>query len=131
MSGTIPEGLYDITRTMRHIDLYNTKMSGTISSKIGQLTKLDVLRISDCEFTGALPTEMGLMRGLEKVWVHGNNFIGQIPDEVCLLRGTGGDTSLKALMADCLPSELTGVAAITCDTGCCTSCCDSETGACV
>jgi hypothetical protein len=125
ITGTIPEGLYDIEDGFFvRMDFFNTKMSGTISSKIGQLSHLEMFRISDSEFTGDLPTEMGLLTALQKVWLHGNNFVGQIPDEVCSLRGT--NNQFTELTADCMPSELTQVAEVTCDIGCCTTCYDSE-----
>lgn len=126
LEGIIPDRLYQLSKLQR-VDLFSTNIGGTISTEIGNMFKLKTFRIKDCQFFGTIPTEMGLLSNLQEVWLEGNNFNGEIPSEVCDLRGRN---DLQVLVADCANTESTGFPAVTCKSGCCTSCCDTESSIC-
>ena len=100
---------------MEYLLLANNKLSGTLSDRIGQLTRLRWLALEQNEFSGDLP-EDGLkkLQSLEVVSLEHNKLEGTVPKELC------DAPSLVDLSADCLkPKEL-----VSCS--CCTKCCDKE-----
>jgi hypothetical protein len=131
LGGTIPEEIYKLAELSK-FEMFNTNIGGTISTEIGNMILLRQFRINDCQLYGTIPTEMGLLVRLNDIWLQGNDLTGNIPEQVCsnAILSLELDMDSFELKADCLDSESTGLPAVTCATGCCTSCCDTETRLC-
>lgn len=127
-TGTIPEELYEgVANSLNHLDFSKAQLSGTISTRIGLLTRLDWFLVADNQLTGTVPTETGQMLSLNRFNVYGNNLSGSIPDAICVLRG---ESTLRDLKADCSTIG-TGEIPIFCPAGCCTECCNQDTDICL
>ena len=63
------------------MQLYSTKIGGSIPSEIGLLSKLQVLSLNSCNFSGLMPPEIGKLNSLERLDVSMNNLTGAIPPE--------------------------------------------------
>lgn len=57
-------------------------LSGTISGKIGHLTKLKVLDLGDNNISGELPSEIVQCELLENLYLSDNNLTGTIPSDI-------------------------------------------------
>lgn len=131
LEGTIPDELY--LGGLDHLwalILGENNLSGTISSYIGELLQLIyvVLRGNPL-LVGTLPTEISDLQLLLRLDVDGTGMTGAIPEEVC---NQVGEVFLSSFRADCLPlaSDNTTIP-MPCPIGCCSKCCDRETGECV
>eukprot|EP00978_Attheya_sp_CCMP212_P043328 scaffold280686_cov30-Attheya_sp.AAC.1 len=60
---------------------FNT-LTGTIPSKIGQITTLLRMDLSDNDLTGTIPTEIGTLSNLIELILEGNILEGTIPSEI-------------------------------------------------
>lgn len=98
LEGTIPGTLYELTNLgkyesgdarcemyVSHLTLFtivvtlrlsSNRLTSTISSSIGNLTKLRSLHLNDNFFNGTLPSSLGLLTGLTRIAVEGNFFTG-------------------------------------------------------
>lgn len=127
ITGTIPDSLYSLTNLMK-LQLSGSRISGTISSRIGLMTKLQGLSIADTKISGTIPTEISKLSELYSLRINGNsNLVGTIPQNFCSLQLN----HRSDIVADCTPSESTGVPAVVCPKSCCSQCCDLETGICL
>jgi hypothetical protein len=176
--------LYDLP--LERLDLWETNLVGTISTKIGQLAEsLSVLRLQNNSLTGTLPSQMGLLTLLGTLYLQQNDLEGSIPRPICdkalgrtnqtskgnltaeleiarnkTFRGIlivdmdftgnktiegnmtskhdvaanqtieGNMTAGVDIAADCLVSSQATSPRVSCESGCCTVCCDSKTGSC-
>jgi len=121
-NGTIPEEFYNFPYIYQ-FDISNAPdITGTISTSIGKLTSLEVLRLSSTRISGTIPSELGLCTRLVLAWLHRTELTGSMPLEVCVLN------QLQYLQTDCNPDT---APAVSCLQGCCTSCCDRTTQQCV
>mmetsp|Transcript_47914 Transcript_47914/g.71358 ORF Transcript_47914/g.71358 Transcript_47914/m.71358 type:complete len:353 (-) Transcript_47914:133-1191(-) len=60
--------------------LGGTKYTGsTLDARLGELTKLMELDLSNCELEGTIPSEVGQMVELKRAWFNGNELTGTIP----------------------------------------------------
>ena len=57
--GTIPYGLYSCTQ-LQLLYMYDTQMTGSIRTEIGQLSNLKKLFLGNSAFTGTIPIELGI-----------------------------------------------------------------------
>jgi hypothetical protein len=126
ISGSIPDEHFGLSKLTRW-DLYNMNLTGTLSTKIGQLRSLQTFRMRLNRISGTIPTEMGNLGALQEVWLHQNDMTGTLPLELCSLQGPEGIVILKA---DCGPTNRLGDPLVICSLNCCTECCDSVTGYC-
>eukprot|EP00980_Cylindrotheca_fusiformis_P013541 scaffold3450_cov114-Cylindrotheca_fusiformis.AAC.46 len=124
LNGTIPEELFSLLRLSR-IDLFKSGLTGTLSTRVGQMENLSILRIHDNSMYGEIPDTLGQISDLSSLWVQGNSFTGDVPLQLCTLKDVGG---LEQLVADCLPSNITGIAQNPCT--CCDICCNVDSGFC-
>jgi Leucine-rich repeat (LRR) protein len=91
LEGTIPEILFDSWKaTLNYFEFSNNLLTGTLSSKIGQLTRLTSLGVYSNPLTGSIPTEVGLMTMLTSLGLDACNFNGTIPTELALLTNLVG-----------------------------------------
>ncbi|XP_052172513.1 leucine-rich repeat receptor protein kinase HPCA1 isoform X1 [Diospyros lotus] len=69
-------GLTELTS----LDLsFNPKLTGSISSRLGDLRKLNILILAGCGFSGNIPNELGNLVELSFLALNSNNFTGKIP----------------------------------------------------
>ncbi|CAB9508304.1 leucine Rich Repeat [Seminavis robusta] len=129
MQGTIPEELFTGGLTdLWYLCMDGCNFAGTISPSLGLLTNLERLQVSNNHFHGTIPNEIEELTLLKELLVNGNDLSGTVPVSFCQTRYAGERAS--KVVADCLPNPETGVPAIQCASGCCTSCCDN-TGVCL
>jgi hypothetical protein len=121
ISGTIPEDFYRCTN-LYWVDLYDMSLTGTLSTRVGELQALTSLRIRNNRLTGTIPTELAFLPKLGQLWLHGNEFEGSVPLAICK---NVGANFLQVLNADCGPDDNPANECM-----CCTSCCNRETGIC-
>jgi hypothetical protein len=117
LTGTIPDELYGFNMLASFYIYDIPGVTGTISTLIGQLTKLIDLRLSDTGITGTIPSEIGLLTDLILGWFHRTELVGSMPMQVC---ANVGPDALQYLQTDC-----GGSVPVSCD--CCTACCDRQT----
>jgi Leucine-rich repeat (LRR) protein len=87
LKGQIPPAVYQLTN-LGSLNLDGNVMTGTVSTELGQLSKLTELLIWTNEgLTGSLPTELGLLTGLTQLFMLSSRFSGErlsgpIPTEI-------------------------------------------------
>ncbi|XP_028081351.1 probable leucine-rich repeat receptor-like protein kinase At5g49770 [Camellia sinensis] len=65
---------------LRSLDLsFNQRLTGSLSSQLGDLQKLNILILAGCGFSGNIPNELGNLVELSFLALNSNNFTGQIP----------------------------------------------------
>ncbi|EPS73565.1 hypothetical protein M569_01189, partial [Genlisea aurea] len=85
LKGYLPS---DITlfSELQILDLsYNTRLTGPLPDKIGNLWKLRNLILVGCGFSGPIPSSIGSLQQLVFLSLNSNNFIGEIPNSIGLL----------------------------------------------
>ncbi|GAX11432.1 hypothetical protein FisN_22Lh117 [Fistulifera solaris] len=118
LGGDIPEEIY--RNGFWRYDFYNCNFTGTLSSKIGEISSLITFRAQNNRFSGAIPSNVNALTNLQTFSVSGNDLTGPVPEELCGLRSA---SVLVELEADCLAEG--GEAENVCSEGCCTLCCDA------
>ncbi|XVF75114.1 hypothetical protein PTKIN_Ptkin13bG0161900 [Pterospermum kingtungense] len=72
---------------LQHLDLsYNTGLTGTLPTLIGNLTKLTYLILVRCGFSGQIPDTIGSLSQLKFLSLNSNGFTGSIPPSIGNLR---------------------------------------------
>ncbi|CAH8258712.1 unnamed protein product [Arabidopsis lyrata] len=65
---------------LRSLDLsFNRGLTGSLTSRLGDLQKLNILILAGCGFTGSIPNELGYLKDLSFLALNSNNFTGKIP----------------------------------------------------
>jgi hypothetical protein len=67
--------------------LWNNKISGSLTDKMGDLVQLKILDLRNNDLTGTIPSEIGGLIMLEGLFLDGNSFNGTIPSQIGLLTG--------------------------------------------
>lgn len=104
---------------------------GSISSEIGNMSKLMHLLLNNNPMSGVVPAELGNCKDLSRLHIHQTYIKGVVPMEICLLRDeqlfdeTG---QVGVFYADCRPNNKTEDPYISCE--CCSDCCDHSLGVC-
>lgn len=80
--GSVPTELFLLTDLVSFYVARNYRLTRTLTSALGALTKLKYLNWSDLSLNGTIPTEIGLLTALTYLGLHSNNIIGTIPSEV-------------------------------------------------
>ena len=62
--------------------LYDTALSGTLPSQLGQLSTLTFLNLPDNSISGNLPSEIGRCTALEDLDVYNNPLTGDLPSSI-------------------------------------------------
>ncbi len=78
MSGSIPEDIRALTN-LNKLDLTDTMVSGQIPNNIGELVKLEFLFLGENHFTGTIPNSFVKLKNLIELKLHQNNLSGTIP----------------------------------------------------
>ncbi|KAM3205084.1 leucine-rich repeat receptor protein kinase HPCA1 [Capsicum annuum] len=79
---------------------FNRGLTGSLSPRIGDLQKLNILILAGCSFSGSIPRELGKLAELSFLALNSNNFTGEIPP-------TLGNLS-KLYWLDLADNQLTG-----------------------
>ncbi|KAM3685815.1 hypothetical protein ACJW31_11G147600 [Castanea mollissima] len=82
LSGKISTEIGNLINLER-LDTWNNKLSGNIPSEIGKLQKLQFLALSDNNLYGYIPSSLGNLTILTKLYLHQNNLEGNIPLSLC------------------------------------------------
>ncbi|KNA02988.1 hypothetical protein SOVF_213410, partial [Spinacia oleracea] len=65
---------------LRSLDLsFNRGLTGSLTPKLGDLHKLNILILAGCGFSGNIPPELGNLAELSFLALNSNNFTGEIP----------------------------------------------------
>ncbi|KAJ6739787.1 LEUCINE-RICH REPEAT-CONTAINING PROTEIN [Salix koriyanagi] len=65
---------------LRSLDLsFNTNLTGSLTPRLGDLLKLNILILAGCGFSGSIPDELGNLAELSFLALNSNNFSGGIP----------------------------------------------------
>ena len=84
LSGSIPTRLNQLTN-LTELYLSNNELTGTIPTELGQLTNLTGLYLSNNELTGTIPVELGQLTNLTRLNLGRNMLSGTIPTELAQL----------------------------------------------
>jgi Leucine-rich repeat (LRR) protein len=84
----IPEGIYQIATLEKLYLDGNVNLIGTVSSNIGNLSGLNVLRLGGTRVGGVLPTELYGLFNLAELDLTGARFSGAISEDFALLAGS-------------------------------------------
>ncbi|XAR68684.1 Non-specific serine/threonine protein kinase [Bertholletia excelsa] len=86
---------------LRSLDLsFNRGLTGSLSSRLGDLQNLNILILAGCSFSGNIPNELGNLLELSFLALNSNNFTGEIPASL-------GNLS-KLYWLDLADNQLTG-----------------------
>lgn len=146
-SGSSKKGVFqcDSDNRVRHLQLADNNLVGSIPPELGYLTWLESLDLESNRLVGSIPTELGLLEHLEYLNLNSNKLEGNIPlslknlhrleqmllyfndltgvvsDDICILVD---DVALYNFQTDCLSTSSTTdeEPAIQCE--CCSYCCD-------
>lgn len=77
----IPDDLFDI-QSLTDLDLSNSMLGGTLSTKIGGMTNLKHLSLAENGLTGSIPSEIGLLASLEDLSLSNNYWVGKLPETI-------------------------------------------------
>lgn len=81
LGGTIPVAIYSMSG-LRELNLGHNGFTGTLDTRIGQLTQLQRLIIDGNQLTGQFPTQIGSCVGLEELSAGENKFGGTLPTQL-------------------------------------------------
>jgi len=84
IGGVIPAGLFNLT-ALTSLDLYQTRLRGSISNALSKLDKLIYFRADSRRFTGHLPSQWNTLTSLRSVQLRGA-FNGVIDNSLIDLR---------------------------------------------
>ncbi|XP_010275979.1 PREDICTED: probable leucine-rich repeat receptor-like protein kinase At5g49770 [Nelumbo nucifera] len=107
LKGTLSGDIGQFTE-LRSLDLsFNRGLTGSLSPRIGDLQKLNILILAGCSFTGSIPKELGNLAQLSFLALNSNNFTGGIPPSL--------GTLSKLYWLDLADNQLTGVIPVSTD----------------
>eukprot|EP00970_Alexandrium_tamarense_P010803 scaffold2238_cov192-Alexandrium_tamarense.AAC.8 len=104
LTGELPIDLFESWLDMKEFDLNNNRLSGTISSRIGNMETLKFIQLDNNQFTGTIPTQLGELKELVFMSLANLELNGMMPSQVCSNRGNPTDPTdgiLAVLIADC------------------------------
>ena len=96
LRGVIPPALGQLDK-LESLRLSNNTLTGPIPPELGRLRNLRVLALDDNALSGPVPTQLGALENLEELWLRGNRLSGEVPLELAnltnlsLLRLAGND----------------------------------------
>ncbi|KAG6672697.1 hypothetical protein I3842_16G072500 [Carya illinoinensis] len=79
LEGKLSGDIGELTE-LRSLDLsFNRGLTGSISPRLGDLQKLNILILAGCSFSGDIPDELGNLAELSFLALNSNNLTGKIP----------------------------------------------------
>jgi hypothetical protein len=83
LSGVLPTQLGALGPTLLHgASFASTRLSGSLPTELGHLTRLRQLWLHRAALSGTLPRALGAMRALNQLEVHANRLSGALPSEL-------------------------------------------------
>ncbi|XP_059436726.1 probable LRR receptor-like serine/threonine-protein kinase At3g47570 [Corylus avellana] len=83
MFGTFPYSFYNISSTLKRIEVAGNRLNGTLPANIGlTLSNLLSLNIAGNEFSGLIPVSLFNASQLEFIDLSFNNIVGQVPTDL-------------------------------------------------
>ena len=79
LTGTLPTQLGSLTKLV-HLRLPGNRLTGSIPTQLGSLAALEGLDLSGNRLTGAIPTQLGSLAQLRTLALFGNTLTGCIPN---------------------------------------------------
>jgi hypothetical protein len=79
LSGSIPDSLYALTH-LQVLDLADNRLTGGLSTRIGNLTELQLLSVGGNELSGSIPGELQALTELTVLDLSFNELEGVVPD---------------------------------------------------
>ena len=100
LTGSIPAELGSLT-SLGRLDLYRNWLTGSIPAELGSLTNLEYLDLYHNRLTGEIPAELGDLTKLEGLWLSFNFLTGEIPAELGDLSNLEYPGNQPAFPQDC------------------------------
>ncbi len=95
------------------IDLPNNNLSGSLTSELGYLEELAVLRVDRNQLTGTIPPAVGMLTRLQHLVLSSNQLTGVIPPELGQLAGLEELALSINRLSGSIPAELGDLAGLT------------------
>ena len=105
LTGLIPSELGDLAR-LESLRLEHNQLSGPIPPELGNLANLEVLDLDRNNLSGPIPTEFGRLSSLEVLSIEWNNLSGPIPPELGDLPSLERLSLGRNTFTGSIPSEL-------------------------
>ncbi|XP_039013523.1 probable LRR receptor-like serine/threonine-protein kinase At1g06840 isoform X2 [Hibiscus syriacus] len=67
---------------VRELQLLNMNLSGSLSSELGLLSRIQILNFMWNDISGSIPKEIGNITSLELLLLNGNHLTGPLPEEI-------------------------------------------------
>ncbi|KAF5445318.1 hypothetical protein F2P56_034378 [Juglans regia] len=100
LEGKLSGDIGELTE-LRSLDLsFNRGLTGSLSPRVGDLQKLNILILAGCSFSGEIPDELGNLSELSFLALNSNNLTGKIPPSLGKLS--------KLYWLDLADNQLTG-----------------------
>jgi len=106
LMGSIPLDLALLSDSLSVLDLISNRLTGKISSVLGNMSLLQSLHLDRNELTGSLPSHIGLLTHLQHLTASHNDFQFSLPTELGLLSKLQRLDFQKNSLLGPLPSEL-------------------------
>jgi len=82
LTGFIPTEIGNLER-LQHLKLTNNDIGGEIPSQLAQIANLTHVVLGSNKFVGEIPSELGSLAYLKRLLVQNNRLEGTIPDSLC------------------------------------------------
>lgn len=92
------------------LSLNVNKLSGTVSSEIGQLSYISTLRMYSNSLRGTIPSEIGMLPSLYTWDMYSNALVGTIPSEIGLATSLHSINLLRNYLTGTIPTTIAGLA---------------------
>ncbi|RAL42990.1 hypothetical protein DM860_009772 [Cuscuta australis] len=103
LSGSLSPRIGNLSR-MKYLSFGNNQLSGELPKELGELTQLLSLSISQNNFSGALPPELGNLEKLQQLYIDSSGVSGEIPPTFAnlqeLITVYASDTELTGSIPD-------------------------------
>jgi Leucine-rich repeat (LRR) protein len=83
-TGTIPPQLVQL-KSLLFLGFQDNALTGTIPPQLGQMTSLQACDLDNNQLNGTIPTELGQMIALGELGLYGNRLTGTIPSQLAQL----------------------------------------------
>ena len=105
VDGVIPSKLGDLSR-LEILELNNNALTGGIPISLGKLSHLTQLRLSHNKLTGSIPVELGNLTELRELWLNDNSLSGRFPAELGDMRNLRTLRLIRSGVTGCIPDDL-------------------------
>jgi hypothetical protein len=82
LSGPLPQEIHLLSDSLEEVFFDENKISGTIPTSVGLLSKLERLQLTENRLEGTLPTELGNLQSIRFLSFKNNDISGTLPTEI-------------------------------------------------